>query len=245
MRHSRRALYKMPKNAGVAPAFDAWPAAYEPWQHMRRVAKLVGTGFYIPPEWYNHFRLFPPVPHNFSQEQTLNPKNDSEETQSDARSIDDERQRLRDELSRRSRHVASHGMRYYNIFWVEKPLDRMERSYYVMRRTGYTHTDAVKKVLQEFYEEIAVKKRIAAIQAEEAKMHGGFLTMTEATVVLQVLQKIKAEEYTPHRAAEFAKSQRREAQSDAVFDAQVVRAIGEDKQQQQQQQQQCIDIKRV
>ncbi|KAG8348088.1 hypothetical protein TRVL_01073 [Trypanosoma vivax] len=223
MRRTRTGVYKMPKNMGVAPRFDTWNEQYEPWQHMRRMARLVGTGFYIPPEWYNHFRMFPPINHNFQQEKTLNPRNASEPTQDDTDTVTQERVALRDELARKSRLVASEGMRYYNIFWVRKPLDRMEKEYYNLKRKGVPHDDAMKRVLQGFYDELSVKKRIAAIQAEEAKLSGRFITMREASVVLGVLAKLHKEKLTPHQVALLAKEQKQATQTGGNLTATISR----------------------
>nr|CCC90438.1 unnamed protein product [Trypanosoma congolense IL3000] len=223
MRRTSSRWYKIPKNMGVAPRFDTWNEKYEPWQHMKRMGRLAGTGFYIPPEWYNHFRMFPPINHNFQQEKTLNPHNASEPTQDDTSTLSPERVALRDELARKSRLVASEGMRYYNIFWVRKPLDTMEKEYYDLKRKGVAHNDAIKKVLQSFYSELAIKKRVAAIQAEEAKLTGRFITMREATVVLGVLAKLHKEQLTPHQVGLLAKEQERATETDGGLTATVSR----------------------
>jgi hypothetical protein len=212
MRRNGALLWKVPKNRSVAPQFDVWNEKYEPWAHMKRMGKIVGTGFYIPPEWYNHFRMFPPVHHNFQQEQTLNPKNASEPTQDDRTTISAERLKLRDELARKSRALATEGMRYYNLFWVQKPLDAMERQYFRLQKQGVPHNVAIKKVLQEFYDSLAVKQRVAHIQSEEAKLSGGFITMREATTVLSVLAQLQKEQLTPHQVATLAADRHREVQ---------------------------------
>ncbi|EPY35791.1 hypothetical protein STCU_00910, partial [Strigomonas culicis] len=214
MRRSVQSLYKIPKNMGVAPRYDVWNAKYEPWVLMRRMGRLAGTGFYIPPEWYNHFRMFPPMQNHFQQEQTLNPQNELDPTQDDrSGQLAAERLALRDELAHKSRLVASEGMRYYNIFWVRKPLDRMEKEYYDLKRRGIAHDVAIRKVLQGFYEALARKKRLSAIQAEEAKLSGKYITMREATVVMGVLTQIQREQLTPHQVALFAKEQRQTVQA--------------------------------
>ncbi|EKG06484.1 hypothetical protein TCSYLVIO_002409 [Trypanosoma cruzi] len=223
MRSTALWLYKMPKNMGVAPRFDVWNESYEPWQHMKRMGRLVGTGFYIPPEWYNHFRMFPPINHNFQQEKTLNPRNESEPTQDDTGSLSQERAALRDELARKSRLLASEGMRYYNIFWVRKPLDRMEKEYYELKRKGVAHSEAIKKVLEGFYKELAVKKRVAAVQAEEAKLSGRFITMREATVVLNVLAQLHREQLTPHQVTLLAREQHQATEKASGLTATVSR----------------------
>ncbi|CUI14568.1 Hypothetical protein, putative [Bodo saltans] len=213
MRRNGVLLWKVPKNRSVAPQFDVWNEKYEPWAHMKRMGKIVGTGFYIPPEWYNHFRMFPPMHHNFQQEKTLNPQNASEPTQDDRTSISAERLKLRDELARKSRALATEGMRYYNLFWVQKPLDAMERQYFRLQKQGVPHNVAIKKVLQEFYDSLAVKQRVAHIQSEEAKLSGGFITMREATTVLAVLAQLQKEQLTPHQVATLAADRHREVQS--------------------------------
>ncbi|ORC88053.1 uncharacterized protein TM35_000181100 [Trypanosoma theileri] len=224
MRQTVLRRYKMPKNMGVAPRFDIWNEQYEPWQHMRRMARLVGTGFYIPPAWYSHFRMFPPIQHNFQQEKTLNPHNASEPTQDGSDTLSQERVALRDELARKSRLVASEGMRYYNIFWVRKPLDKMEKEYYDLKRKGVAHSVAIKKVLQTFYDDLSIKKRVASIQAEEAKLSGRFITMREATVVLNVLAQLHREQLTPHQVTLLAKEQQEATESGSGLSANVSRA---------------------
>ncbi|KAK7196575.1 hypothetical protein NESM_000595700 [Novymonas esmeraldas] len=223
MRRAAVCLYKLPKNTGVAPRFDTWNDKYEPWEHLRRMGRLAGTGFYIPPEWYSHFRMFPPINHNFQQERTLNPHAASEPTQDDTDRLSGERAALRDELARRSRLLASEGMRYYNVFWIRKPLDRMEREYYELQRKGVAHSVAIKRVLQSFYDELTVKKRVAAIQAEEAKLSGKFISMREATVVMGVLAQLQKEQLTPHQVTLLAKEQREKAQHGEAVVATVER----------------------
>ncbi|CCW65462.1 unnamed protein product [Phytomonas sp. EM1] len=224
MRRTGPQLYKIPKNMGVAPRYDIWNEKYEPWVHMKRMGRLVGTGFYIPPEWYNHFRMFPPINHNFQEEKTLNPHNESEPTQDQTDHLTAERIALRDELARKSRLVASEGMRYYNIFWVRKPLDRMEKEYYDLKRGGMPHEDAIQKVLSGFYNDLTVKKRVAAIQAEEAKLSGKFISMREATVVMSVLVQLQREQLMPHQVSLLADKQRKAAQEGGGLTAVVTRA---------------------
>jgi len=213
--------HKMPKNLHVAPRFDIWHEKYEPWSHLKRMGKLVGTGFYIPPEWYNQFRMFPPIHGNYKEEQTLNPHNRSEPTQDGHLASSEERRNLRDELSRKSRSVAAEGMRYYNLFWMRKPLDEMERQYYQCIRDGLTHDAAIKTVLRRFYETLSVKKRISAIQSEEAKLSGQFITMREAATVLGVLSQLQSEQLTPQQAATLATSQRRRVHEGGIYVASV------------------------
>ena len=202
--------YKIPRNMGVAPRFDTWNEKYEAWGHLRRMAKLVGTGFYIPPEWYTHFRMFPPIQHNFTEEKTQNPFNQPEPTQQQF-IPDAERQQLRQELAMKSRSLASEGMRYFNLFWVQKPIDQAERRYYRYRKDGLTHQEAIKKVLQDFRDEQTVKKRAQLIQAEEAKLGGKFITMREAATVLKVLAQLQAHPMAPHEYAELASGLRKES----------------------------------
>lgn len=175
-----------------------------------------------PPEWYNHFRMFPPINHNFQQERTLNPHNESEPTQDSTDQLSAARLALRDELARKSRLLASEGMRYYNIFWVRKPLDRMERSYYDLKRRGCAHDVAIKKVLQTFYEELTVKKRVSAIQAEEAKLSGRFITMREAVVVMNVLTQLQRESWTPQQISMLAKETHERARESGFLTAEVL-----------------------
>lgn len=227
MRFTRRLLFKQPKNLGVAPRFDTWYQRYEPWEHMKRMGRLVGTGFYIPPEWYSHFRMFPPIHNNYQQEQTLNPHNESEPTQDPTGTLSAERVALRDELARKSRLMASEGMRYYNVYWVRKPLDRMEREYYNLKRKGVPHAVAIKKALEGFYCELTAKKRVAAIQAEEAKLSGKFISMREATVVMKVLTQLQREQLTPHQVALLAKEQRDLTREGESLSATVVHSNAE------------------
>lgn len=199
IRRSAVLRFKMPKNLGVAPEFDTWNKKYEPHEHLRSMAKLAGTGFYIPPDWYQHFRMFPPISNNFLEEQTLNPHNQSEPTQVRTE-LEANRAAVRDELGRRSRALASEGMRYYNIFWVQKPLDEMERAYYQLKGAGLSHEDAMKQALEQFHSKMSGRKRVAAIQAEEAKLSGNFITMREASSVLAALVHLEKKRATPHYA---------------------------------------------
>lgn len=192
---------------GVAPRYDIWNEKYEPWEHMRRMGRLVGTGFYIPPEWYNHFRMFPPINHNFQQEKTLNPRNRSEPTGELDSPLSVRRREIREELGRKSRLLASEGMRYYNIFWIRKPLDEMEKQYFDLERKGVRHDVAIKKVLETFYNKITAKKRVAAIQAVEAKLSGKFISMREAVVVINVLSQLQNKQFSPHQASLLSKYQ--------------------------------------
>lgn len=193
------------RNKGVAPKYDTWSDKYDPWLHLRRMGKLVGTGFYIPPNWYNHFRMFPPITHSFKEEKTLNPYTVEEVTQEQFNTLSDDRKAVREELARRSRSLAATGMRYFNIFWVEKPLDDAERQYYVLRKSsGLSHEAALKKVLGEFYESQALRRRSHMIQSEEAQMTGKFLTMREAMSVVQLLGDAQRLGLAPHQFSEIA-----------------------------------------
>lgn len=193
------------RNKGVAPKYDTWSDKYDPWLHLRRMGKLVGTGFYIPPNWYNHFRMFPPITHSFKEEKTLNPYTVEEVTQEQFNTLTEDRKAVRDELARRSRSLAATGMRYFNIFWVEKPLDDAERQYYVLRKSsGLSHEAALKKVLGEFYESQALRRRSHMIQSEEAQMTGKFLTMREAMSVVQLLGDAQRLGLAPHQFSEIA-----------------------------------------
>lgn len=212
----------MPRNAGVAPKFDTWSDKYDAWRHMRRMGKLVGTGFYIAPNWYHHFRMFPPHTHHFKEEKTMNPHAVEEPTQEQFDSVTADRRALRDELARRSRTLASAGMRYFNIFWVKKPLDDAERRYHSLRRsTGLGHDDALKQVLAEFYQKQALRRRSHMIQAEEAQMTGKFLTMREAMSVVQLLSDAQKLSLAPHQFAEIAQSTRARAASGETATASV------------------------
>lgn len=210
MRTTFISRHMMSRNAGVAPKFDTWSDKYDAWRYMRRMSKLVGTGFYIAPNWYHHFRMFPPQSHSFKQEHTENPYAVEEPTQEQFDSVDSDRRALRDELARRSRSLASAGMRYFNIFWVKKPLDDAERRYFALRRgnAGLGHDDAMKQVLSEFYQKQALRRRSHMIQAEEAQMTGKFLTMREAMSVVQLLGDAQKMSLAPHQFAELAQSAR-------------------------------------
>ena len=81
MRQSGVLRKRYPKNYGVAPRWDIWQNQYDAWKHLKRMSRLAGTGYYIPPKWYQHFRMFPPVSANPTEEQTLNPYANSEPTQ--------------------------------------------------------------------------------------------------------------------------------------------------------------------
>lgn len=221
MRRTFGFLYKTPKNIGVAPRYDIWNEKYEPWEHMRRMGRLVGTGFYIPPGWYNHFRMFPPINHNFQQEKTLNPHNRSDPTSELNSSLSSKRIAIREELGRKSRLLASEGMRYYNIFWIQKPLDRMEKQYFDLERKGIRHDVALKKVLEAFYNEITAKKRVAAIQAVEAKLSGKFISMREAVVIMNVLSQLQNKQFSPHQASQLSKYQYNRSHNEGPYHATV------------------------
>lgn len=221
MRRNFSFLYKTPKNIGVAPRYDVWNEKYEPLEHMRRMGRLVGTGFYIPPEWYNHFRLFPPINHNFQPEKTLNPTNRSEPTGEMSSSLSTERMSIRNELKKKSRLLASVGSRYYNIFWIRKPLDRMEKNYFDLERKGVRHDVALTKVLQTFYDELAAKKTVLAMQAAEAKISGKFISMKEAVVVINVLSQLQNKHFSPHQASLLVKHQFRRSHNEEPFHATI------------------------
>jgi hypothetical protein len=198
MRRTALLSVRLPREMGLAPEHAKWRQEYEPWKHLRRTANLAGTGFYIPPEWYQHFRMFPPVQNQFLEEQTLNPYNDSEQTQPAADQKDALRNEIRKELGMHSRSMAAEGNRYFNIFWVEKSMDKAERSYHLYKGRGYTHTEAIRKALEEYYEEQTLKKRAHIIQCEEAKLSGKFLTMREASSMLTALSRMTTLTLAPH-----------------------------------------------
>lgn len=221
MRRCSSYLYKTPKNIGIAPRYDVWGEKYEPWEHMRRMGRLAGTGFYIPPEWYNHFRLFPPINHNFLPENTLNPKNRSEPVGEMNSTLSSERMSIRNELKKKSRLLASVGSRYYNIFWIRKPLDRMEKKYFDLEKKGVRHDVALTKVLKEFYDELTTKKTVIAMQAAEAKISGKFISMGEAVVVINVLSQLQNKHFSPHQASLLAKQQYSRSHNEDPFHATV------------------------
>lgn len=214
--------FRLPKNMGVAPRHDLWREKYDAWAYLRRMGRIVGTGFYIPPEWYNHFRMFPPIQHNFLEEKTLNPHNDSEPTQSQQDHVAASRRAIRDELAKQSRSLASDGMRYFNMFWVEKSLDKAERQYYNNKRRGFNHEEAIKAALEEYYSEMATKARVHLIQSEEAKVSGNFITMREAGAVLNVLTHIQSARLAPHQYGELADSIRSTANDDRLKKATII-----------------------
>lgn len=218
MKSTRLVAWKMPKNLAVAPEFDTWNQKYEPWAHLKAMGRLVGTGFYIPPEWYNHFRMFPPQS-SFHEEQTLNPHNEGDATQVRSE-LDETRAAVRAELGRRSRTLASEGMRYYNLFWVKKPIDEMERKYFKLTANGASHENALKMALEEYQEQLATKKRVSAIQAEEAKLSGNFITMREASAVVGALAHMRANRFAPHHASVLASEMRAQAVLDSPLDVQ-------------------------
>jgi hypothetical protein len=224
--------FKQPRNLGVAPRFDSWNEKYEAWGQLRRMARLAGTGFYIPPAWYQHFRMFPPANHNFTEEKTQNPFNQAEDTQADLSQTQTQRDALRRELGEKSRSLASEGMRYSNLFWVKKPIDEMERHYYLLTRgKGRRHDEAVRAVLQQYRERQTVRKRVHLIQAEEAKLSGGFITMKEAMSVLNVLSTIQTAKMAPYQYAEMTKKM-----EGVVLDAPLKTAAMVSKQRPKQQQ---------
>ncbi len=200
-----------------------WNEKYEPWRHLRNMGRLVGTGFYIPPEWYNHFRMFPPINNNFQEEKTLNPNNRSEPTQDGADTLSEERARLREELGQRSRSLAAEGMRYYNLFWVRKPLEDMERQYYVFKGSGMSHDAAIRKTLGEFYTRLAERRRAALIQSEEARLSGEFLSMREAATVIGALAHLQRHELTPQQVTLLAQRKRADVVEGDVLSARIER----------------------
>jgi hypothetical protein len=188
---------------GVGPDYDVWWKKYDAWNALNRMRRLVGTGFYIPPEWYNHFRLFPP-PHNTPmEEQTQNPQAHTEHQKGPYESAS--RMELRDALAKQSRGAASAGNRYMNLFWVTKPLDEMERSYYrYCADLGLSHEEAIQRVVREYHSREAVRMRVQAIQQEEAKLSGKFLTMREGTAVIHALAHVHGGQLAPHEFAALA-----------------------------------------
>jgi hypothetical protein len=209
----------MPRNLGVAPKYDTWSDKYDAWSHLRRMSKLVGTGFYIPPAWYQHFRMFPPSTHTFKEEVTLNPHNRDHATQDAATVTSEARARIREELSRQSRTLAASGKRYFNIFWLQKPLDEAERKYYYLRREGMHHDEAIRSVLREFFQKQSVRQRVNAIHAESVKQTGKFLTMREAMSLLQVLSDAQRMRLAPHQFVEIGESASERIYSDTVKQA--------------------------
>ena len=175
------------KNKGVAPRWDIWQNKYDAWVHLKRMSKLAGTGYYIPPNWYQHFRMFPPISHNFHEERTLNPYANSEPTQLDME-LDEGRQKLRQELGMKSRSLAAAGNRYFSQFWIQKPLDTMERKYYdLTSNKKLSHREAVDMLLKEHQKERQTRRRVQLIQAEQAKQSGKYITMREATALMSLL----------------------------------------------------------
>eukprot|EP00760_Papus_ankaliazontas_P004807 PhM_4_TR12165/c0_g2_i1/m.26219 len=205
-------LRKRPRNMGAAPQLDTWHQKYDAWAGMNRMRKLVGTGFYVPPEWYQHFRMFPP-PHNSSvEEETQNPLAHEEHQKSPHEN--ERRMALRDELAKRSRDVASAGNRYMNLFWVTKPLDEMERSYHqCVSEMGLSHGEAVERVMKEHYAKQAVRRRVHALHLEEAKLSGKFVTMREGTAVIQALAFVHKGTLAPQQYAELSSNIRQKVHS--------------------------------
>ena len=214
--------FKLPRNLSVAPRYDIWNQKYEAWALLRRMGKLAATGFYIPPDWYYHFRMFPPISHNFQEEQTLNPYNDSEPTQSEF-ATESSRRALRDELARHSRGAATEGNRYMSLYWVQRPIDQMERRYWhYTRALGFHHELAIKKVIQEYHEEKGTRRRAAMIQSEEALLSGKFVTMREAMSVLEVLKQAQTSQLAPHQYTMLAAKANKSVQEGAPFEAATV-----------------------
>ena len=221
MRNSIQLRHKMPKNINVAPRYDIWNEKYEPWLHMKRMGRLVGTGFYIPPEWYNHFRMFPPINHNFQEEKTLNPQNRGEPTQDGTDTLSAERWKLREELGQRSRSLAAEGMRYYNLFWIRKPLEEMEKQYYIYKGKGLNHDGAIRRTLQDFYSQLATRKRAGLIQSEEARLSGEFISMREAATVISALAHLQKHDMTPHQVSALATEKRQQSTGDQMLRASI------------------------
>lgn len=218
-------MYKNPRNQHVAPEHDKWHAKHEAWVQLKRMSKLAGTGYYIPPAWYQHFRMFPPVHHNFNQAETENPHNAAEQTQVAGDKLhEDHAQRaaLRTELARHSRSAASAGNRYLNQFWVRKPIDDMEREYYSLTKThGVAHDEAIRRVIRQYHKKQAVRARVHTIQAEEARQTGKFITMREALSVMNLLQGIQSATLATHQYAEIADEARTRYSEDPMVEAAV------------------------
>jgi hypothetical protein len=209
MRRTGTQLLKLPRNLHVAPEYDTWQQKHEAWGHLRKMSKLAGTGYYIPPAWYQHFRMFPPISTNFRQEKTLNPQNASEPTQMERNQLHDDyekRTRLRLELGSHARSAAATGNRYLNQFWVKKPIDEMEREYYrLTRSSSFSHREAVQFVVRQYHEKKAVQTRVHQIQSEEAKLTGKFITMREAMSVMSLLNTVQSQRLATHQYAEMAR----------------------------------------
>eukprot|EP00759_Apiculatamorpha_spiralis_P053513 PhF_6_TR6228/c1_g1_i1/m.9403 len=203
LRRSIPSYRKKPRNSNVAPQYDDWWKKYDAWTVMNRMSKLVGTGFYIPPEWYQHFRMFPP-PHNMAREEQThnhmaNPQNQKSPYANETR------MQVRQALAQHSRSAASAGNRYANLFWVMKPLDEMERSYYrYVSEFGYRHEEAVEKVVNEYYAKEATRTRVHSLHQEEARLSGKFITMKEGLAVIQALAHIQSSQMAPHEFAQMA-----------------------------------------
>ena len=201
LRVSIRPRFRHPRNTDVGPEYDRWFEKYDSWAAFNKMRKLAGTGFYVPPDWYQHFRMFPP-PHNLAREEhTLNPHAHDPHIKTDFEKNED-RQNLRDELARASRSAASAGNRYMNIFWVQKPLDEMERSYYAYTADhGMTHEEAFRRVVDEYYAKQAVRMRVRQIQREEAALSGKCLSMKEGIALIHTLSTLQREQLPPQELA--------------------------------------------
>lgn len=217
--------YKLPKNYHVAPAYDTWNEKHEAWVHLRKMSKLAATGFYIPPAWYQHFRMFPPTTHNFTEEKTQNPQNVGDETQTPANKLpgySEARKELRTQLAKHAVSAATAGNRYLNQFFVRKPIDEMEHHYNDLTRRGVSHKEALRKVLTAYREKQAVRARTHLIQSEEARLSGKFITMREAVSVMQILNTVQVERFAPQDYAHLAAETKQHYLNDPLVSAQRV-----------------------
>ena len=206
LRLTCRSRMKHPRNTDVGPEYDRWFEKYDSWAAFNKMRKLAGTGFYVPPDWYQHFRMFPP-PHNLAREEhTLNPQAHDPHIKTEFEKNED-RHNLRDALGRASRSAASAGNRYMNIFWIQKPLDEMERSYYsYTSENGMTHEEAFKRVVDEYYAKQAVRMRVRQIQREEVALSGKCLSMKEGIALIHTLSTLQKQQLPPQELASLSES---------------------------------------
>jgi hypothetical protein len=227
MRRSAQRLYKSPRHQHLAPDHETWHEKHDACVHLKRMGKLAGTGYYIPPAWYNHFRMFPPINKNFDEAKTENPHDAAEPTKLSREQLSEdyaERAQLRTELARQSRSAAAAGNRYLNQYWVRKPLDDMERAYYKLTRgSSLGHAEAVKEVVKQYRESQAVQTRVHLIQSEEAKLTGKFITMREAMAVLELASAAQQGRMDSQQYAQMARDAEDVYLNDPVYEAQVVR----------------------
>ena len=105
---------------------------------------------------------------------------------------------------------------------MRKPIDDMEAEYWKLVRTkGFAHDAAIRHVLKQHHEKQAVRARVHAIQAEEAKFTGKFITMREAMSVLNLFNAVQEQSLQTQEYSDVAKELRDRYEDDPLMRASV------------------------